>query len=114
MVPEDNAHHHLPEQHHPVLVWFLMFLYTSTMGCIWVMDGGVSQGFAPWHRDWIRRCVWHLSAAGVFLSPQQAWLRCGAGGFAQPIPEAISNQIKTEETSDKITSNMKLYRLVEI
>jgi len=81
MVPEDNAHHHLPEQHHPVLVWFLMFLYTSTMGCIWVMDGGVSQGFAPWHRDWIRRCVWHLSAAGVFLSPQQAWLRCGAGGL---------------------------------
>jgi len=49
-----------------------------------------------------------------FPQPTASLAEMWCWGFAQPIPEAISNQIKTEETSDKITSNMKLYRLVEI
>ena len=83
MVPEDNAHHHLPEQHHPVLGWFLMFLYTSTM--------------APWLDPPLRVAPLRCRR---FPQPTASLAEMWCWGFAQPIPEAISNQIKTEETSD--------------
>jgi hypothetical protein len=64
MVPEDNAHHHLPEQHHPVLGWFLMFLYTSTMGCIWVM--GFLTGISNMH---MAKSIRRIKASVYLISP---------------------------------------------